>query len=460
MHHTKNTYKPYKSQPDMAARGVGFHRDADYDEALERNVLGVLIIEPAAYSAVYRLLTSDCFYNPDHRRVYTAINTLWQQGHVIDIMILNRHLCDDGATTIGDGPTAWYLSTLIADVVTSAHLPQWCALLRRLATRRQLIALTAGGLCNDDVDDTINAIQQQLQQAIQTQTPDDWVDAATAARLLTQQMDEAIGNKMNGISTTFATIDNANGGLRPGQLVVIGARPSAGKSALAAGIAAEAAKQGHRVGIISLEMGAAELMGRILSRESHISHSTIDRGTIETDLQRSMLQQSLDTLAALPISFADHAQMTIHDIRARAEKLKRDYNLALLIIDYLQLIEEAGSQHRSREQGVSAISRGLKLLAMNLEIPIIALSQLNRESENRANKRPTMGDLRESGAIEQDADIVMLLHRDWRCGIHTDAHGNSTEHQADLIVAKWRNGITLDLKLHFTPATMTFTERQ
>jgi replicative DNA helicase len=170
------------------------------------------------------------------------------------------------------------------------------------------------------------------------------------------------------------------------------------------------------------------------------------------------MHQHLQQLATLPIWFSERTQVNIHDIRARAEKLQRTHGLGLLIIDYLQLVEES-SGNRSREQGISAISRGLKMLAMNLDIPVIALSQLNRESENRANKRPSMSDLRESGAIEQDADVVMLLHRDWRCHILTDAEGNSTEHQADMIIAKWRNGITLDLKLHFDPQTMTFSER-
>lgn len=437
---------------------TGYRRHIDYDETLERSVLGVCTIEPGAFGRIYGHLGEDCFYNTAHRTVYTAMQALWQQGSPVDLLTLTRHLYHSGIHTLGDSNTAYYLTLLTADVVNSAHLPHWCTLLRQLAARRRLITLTSSGLCNDDVDDTLALLRHQLDEATTT-TPGDWIDAPAATRALSTSMDEAATQQMHGISTTFRTIDNQNGGLRPGQLAILGARPSVGKSALAAAIAIEAARQGHPTGIISLEMQAHELMGRLLSRETRIPHRTIDRNLITTPEGRNTLHHAMQALAALPLWFADSAQLTIHDIRARAEKLKRNHHLGLLVVDYLQLVQEPHNTNRSREQGISAISRGLKMLAMELQIPVLALSQLNRESENRANKRPTMADLRESGAIEQDADIVMLLHRDWRSGITTDPHGSSTEDQADLFIAKWRNGATFDLRLHFDPLTMTFTER-
>ena len=169
------------------------------------------------------------------------------------------------------------------------------------------------------------------------------------------------------------------------------------------------------------------------------------------------VRRSMERITTLPLYFSDGGSVTIHDIRAKAEQLHRTHGLDMLIIDYLQLIDEVDTKSRSREQGVSQISRGLKTLAMQLQIPVIALSQLNRESEHRNNKRPTLSDLRESGAIEQDADIVLLLHRDHRSGILTDSTGHCTKEQADLTVAKWRNGITHDVKLHFNPALMLFS---
>jgi replicative DNA helicase len=228
-----------------------------------------------------------------------------------------------------------------------------------------------------------------------------------------------------------------------------------GKSAMAGGIALAAAQAGKQVGFVSMEMPAHELFARMVSH-----HTGNNFKMIETppDGQIDNVLQKVRTLAGLPLHFADDANLTIHDIRARAQQLKHQHGLDLLIVDYLQLIAEHGDSKRSREQQISAISRGLKMIAMSLQIPVIALSQLNRESEHRSNKRPTLADLRESGAIEQDADIVMLLHRDYRSGIEHDAQGNSTATQADLMIVKWRNGSCFDLKLHFNPETMRFGE--
>lgn len=218
-----------------------------------------------------------------------------------------------------------------------------------------------------------------------------------------------------------------------------------------------AAKQGYKVGILSLEMDAKDIFGRMVSRETGVPFADMDRhGLTGADRQRHV-SGVINRMAELPIFFSDTAQCTIHEIRAKAEQLKQRHGLDMLLLDYLQLVEET-DKYRSREQGIAQISRGLKMLAMNLQMPVIALSQLNRESEHRADKRPTMADLRESGAIEQDADIVMILHRDWRVGRTHNADGSSTENEADLLIYKWRNGTPADLKLSFEAETMKFSE--
>lgn len=458
MNNKNTTYQHKAKVLPLGTPTVGFQQHTDYDEAMERSVLGVCLLEPEAFGSVYGTLTPDCFYKPTHHQVYDAMHTLWQSGQPVDLLTLTRQMYDSKLLQLDGDNTAYYLTRLMQDVVNSAHLHQWCRSLRSLAARRRLITLTSSGLHSDDIYTTATHIQEQLQQALEVHQPDEWINTGTAAKALTEHMDAVKGKEMIGISTTFRSIDKMNGGFRPGQLVVIGARPSVGKSALMGAIATEAARQGNSVGIISLEMPAQDLFGRILSYDSKVAFSEIDRNRLRDDTDRRNMHGSMQSLATLPIWFSERTQVNIHDIRARAEKLKRSHGLKLLIVDYLQLVEENTSGNRSREQGISAISRGLKMLAMNLEIPVIALSQLNRESENRAHKKPTMADLRESGAIEQDADIIMLLHRDWRCGIHTDAHGNSTERQADLIIAKWRNGSVTDIKLTFDPQTMRFGE--
>ncbi|WP_276135295.1 replicative DNA helicase [Polluticoccus soli] len=440
--------------------GGGYRQHLDYDEPLESAVLGVCLIEPQSFGTIYTLLTQECFYTQANAQVYAAMNTLWEKGAPVDLLTLSRELYDNNITEIRGYPTAYYLTSLTKDIVNSAHLQHWCLMLRELAARRMMISLTSTRFSGDDVITHAEHIQQQIKQALDIRATDDWLDASAAALALTKHMDDAQNKDRIGVSTTFHSIDKINGGFRPGQLVVIGARPSVGKSALMGAIATQAAMHGTPTGVISLEMPAADLFGRMVSADTHIPFTDIDRNRITEDDQRTYIYQSITRPAGLPLWFSDTAQVNIHDIRAKAEKLKRRHGLGLLIIDYLQLIEETTTTAtRNREQNISAISRGLKMLAMNLGIPVIALSQLNRESEARAHKRPSMADLRESGAIEQDADIIMLLHRDWRCGITTDAHGHSTEHQADLLIPKWRNGTPLDLKLHFHPHTMRFEER-
>jgi replicative DNA helicase len=431
----------------------------DYNPDIERAVLGICTLEPAAFGSVYGLLTPDCFHLQAHAQVFAAMAQLWENGAPIDLLTLTHHMFSMGVDHISGDNTAYYLSRLGADVVNSAHLQYWCMLLRELAARRTMIRITTRGFAGDDVVQAAEQVQEQLRKAMEIRSTDDWLDASKAAISLTTHMDEVRNKNTIGISTTFPQIDKINGGFRPGNLVVVGARPSVGKSALMVSIAVSAAKQGYKTGIISLEMPAHDIFGRMVSSDSGVAFSDIDRNRLEEEAQRSYIYQSISRLATLPLWFSDTAQVNIHDIRAKAEKLKRRHGLDMLIIDYLQLIEETqSSNYRNREQTISQVSRGLKLLAMNLGIPVIALSQLNRESENRANKKPSMADLRESGAIEQDADIIMLLHRDWRCGISADAQGHSTEYQADLLIPKWRNGIPLDLKLKFEPHIMRFEE--
>lgn len=429
----------------------------DYDTELEKSVLGVCLVEPRAYSKVHGVLTPDCFYEEAHRKIFTAMQQVWEHGLPIDLLTVTRELLDKEITTIKNEDTPYYVATLCRHVVNGSHLQQWCLMLRELAARRMMIHLTTHRFHGDDVLQGAEQINSSLQQALQMRRADDWQDASTAALALTQHMDDVLTQDAVGITTGFPTLDNLNGGFRGGQLIVIGARPSVGKSALMGGMALNAARQGKKVGIMSLEMPAKDLFGRMVSRETGVDFAELDRYGVYEEEKRDRITQSITGMSALPLYFSDAAQCTIHDIRAKAEQLKSRHGLDMLLLDYLQLVEETDT-YRSREQGIAQVSRGLKMLAMNLEIPVIALSQLNRSSEHRADKRPTMADLRESGAIEQDADIVMLLHRDWRSGIYQDEMGNSTQHQADLIICKWRNGNPQDLKLHFEAETMSFSE--
>ena len=433
------------------------HTTHNYDTLLEQQVLACCLVHDGAFASVHGLLTPQCFAYPTHSTLYDALHSIWQQGFGVDVFTIAHQLQSMGVKELDGQPPIGYLAGLCADVQPQHMLAQWCQILRTLAARRLMIQLTTTPYTGGDVVDEAARLQAQLQDVLQVHTINQWIDAATATIRLQQHIDELANGQVRYLSTTFPSLDKLNGGFRPGQLVVLGARPSVGKSALAGSIALQAATQGYRVGFLSLEMPVQELMGRIASLQFSIPHAQLDRQVLPETMQQ--FATHVHRLSPLPIYFSDTPQATIHDIRARAEQLRAQQGIDILIVDYLQLIDENPQyKQRNREQNISAISRGLKLIAMQLQIPVIALSQLNRESEHRANKRPTLADLRESGAIEQDADIVMLLHRDWKAGILTDEQGNSTEHQAQLIICKWRNGTTLDLPLNFAPHYMKFTE--
>lgn len=421
-----------------------------YNPDIERGVLGICSLHHEAYSTVYHLLDDICFHERSNLVVFRAMRSLWQEGAPLDTLSIIARLYTDGHEQIDGVPAAFYVAELAEEKHLPVHLQHWCIQLRELAARRLMLQLTTSAYNGtDDVALTAQQLQEQIREALSIRSISKWVNARDAATRLADNL-RMNPETVHGISTTIQDLDDINGGFLPGQLVIIGARPSVGKSALACGIALAAANAGHSTAFVSMEMTAHELYARMIAQEMNISYGDITRG------RGGENPEVADKLAHLPLFFTDDPQLTVHDIRARAEQLQQNSGIHLLIVDYLQLIQEHADSKRPREQQISAISRGLKMIAMSLNIPVLALSQLNRESEHRQNKRPTLADLRESGAIEQDADAVMLLHRDWQAGIRTTDSGESTLHHADLLVCKWRNGRTTDLKLHFDGPTMRF----
>lgn len=440
----------------LQPRTVGYQPHIHYEAELEQAVLHSCIMVPQAFGSVYGLLDEDCFYDEVHAQVYDALRCMWQQGYAIDMLLLCQWLHAQGVHELKGLHTHAAIALLCDGQGSGAHLQAHCVQLRELAARRALVALTSSGLPHHDVLESAAHLQAAIAKAVEVKSGGHWQQAGLPAMAIARQID-AKEDTGAGISTTIPQLDEINGGLLGGQLIVLGARPSVGKSALAGAIAMQAAQRGVVVGFISLEMPARDVMARMVCRHSGIPLHLLRKPQLLHANTVARLQQSIDAVAALPLHFADAALTTVHDIRARAHSLQQQHGLGLLVVDYLQLIEEAPVANRNREQGISQISRGLKLLAMELDIPVLALSQLNRASEHRQNKRPTLADLRESGAIEQDADGVLLLHRDERAGITHDAQGNPTTHQADIMVAKWRNGECFDVKLKFDGGCMRFS---
>lgn len=439
-------------------RTAGYQAHIHYEPELEEAVLNTCIMVPQAFGSVYSMLDESCFYDELHGQVYTALRDMWQQGYAIDMLMLCQWLYAQGTHELKGLNTHAAIALLCDGMGSNTHLQAHCAQLRELAARRALVALTSSGLPHHDVLESAARLQADIAKAVEVKSNNHWQQARSVALAVMKQMDDSEAHD-DGISSTIPQLDEINGGLMGGQLIVLGARPSVGKSALAGAIALKAAERGVAVGFVSLEMPSRDVLSRMACQHSGIPLHLLRKPRLLHETTTARIQQSMAHVAALPLHFSEASVVTVHDIRAKATSLKQQHGLGLLIVDYLQLIEEApgsGSGARNREQGISQISRGLKLLAMELDIPVLALSQLNRASEHRPGKRPTLADLRESGAIEQDADGVLLLHRDERAGITHDAQGNPTTHQADIIVAKWRNGECFDMKLRFDGGCMRF----
>lgn len=424
----------------------------------EEVLLGALLLEKDKLTEVVAILpSSEMFYKEPHRHIYQAILSVKGLGENVDTITVCHELDKNDKLELVGG--AYAVTKLTMDVVSSAHAETHARIISEMHRKRETIricgeAITQSYETGTESREVIQSAQEQLLGVSHTSTANDWKTMQQATVELTNHMDEVKGKTL-GIPTGFPKLDEANGGLPRGSLTVLGARPSVGKSAIMGSMALAAAKSNYKVGVISLEMPTVGVYGRMVSSESGIAFKSINTATLE-DSQLTHVTHYMEQLSKLPVYFSDTAKVSIRDIEAKAYKLHKKHGLDILFVDYIQLVE--GIEKRQiREQVVSQISRGLKLLAMSLNIAVVALAQLNRESE-KEKRKPRSSDFRESGALEQDADIVMLLHRDWRMGVLDDGLGNSTENEADLICTKWRNGEPITLKLHFETTTMTFSE--
>ena len=441
----------------------------DYDLDIEAAVLGICINEKHAFGTVVSTLNEDCFFDDAHRKLYNGLKTLFDDGYPIDGIILNSVMQREGISELKHYHEAtpvnltYFICRLSYGVLESAHLETWCILLRQLSANRMMKELTTRGLKGGaDIFDSAADIDRQLKKIMEVRTTDSWMHISKVAFSALSRMEAKIPDQTPGITTTFSDLDRMNGGFRPGNLIVIAARPRVGKSALVGRFAIRQAFTGVKVGIISLEMNNEDIFDRMASSESDVPFYKIDRNSLNEVLERQRVYDTISTLGTLPIYFSDVAQVNVQDIRGKADKLMRKYGCDILYIDYLQLIEPDSKKNTIREQEVAKMSRDLKLLAKSLNIPVVLLAQLNRESENKVGKdrKPQLHNLRESGAIEQDADIVIMLHRDWVTGVLTNADGSSTEREADLLCRKWRNGAETELKIGFEGDKMRFFDPQ
>ncbi|MBS6635631.1 replicative DNA helicase [Rothia mucilaginosa] len=424
-------------------------RTMPHDDVAEQSVLGGMLLSKDAIADVVESLRASDFYKPAHETIYEAILSLYGHGSPADAITVADELKKRGELTRVGG--AAYLHTLIASVPTAANAQYYAEIVKEHAIMRRLIEagtkIAQLGYANEtEVDTLVDQAQAEIYAVTDGNAKEDYVSFSEALEATMREID-ANSNRPDGVygvPTDFIELDELTGGLHGGQMIVIAARPGVGKSTLALDIARSAAIHHHMATVFfSLEMGRTELAMRVLSAEGKISMGRLKKGDLDTEgwTNLATLQGRIDSA---PLFIDDSPNMTLMEIRAKCRRLKQRNDLKLVVLDYLQLMS-SGKKVESRQQEVSEFSRSLKLLAKELDVPVIALSQLNRGSEQRTDKRPMVSDLRESGSIEQDADMVILLHREDMYNPESDRVG-----EADMIIAKHRGGPTRTIPLAFS----------
>jgi replicative DNA helicase len=443
------------TMPGGGAR-VDIDRTPPQDLLAEQCVLGGMLLSKDAIADVVEVIRQTDFYKPAHQTIYDAIIDLYGKGEPADPVTIAAELTRAGSLErIGGAP---YLHTLVASVPTAANAGYYAQIVRERAILRRLVeagtkvvqlGYGAAGGSGGDVDDVVDRAQAAVYEVVERRTSEDFVPLEKAMWDTYAELEsiEGHGGALSGVATGFRELDELTNGLHPGQLVVVAGRPGQGKSTLGMDFLRSASIK-HQLGsvLFSLEMGRSEITMRMLSAEAKVRLQKMRTGGLDSrDWDR--LARRMSEVASAPMFIDDSPNLSMMEIRAKARRLKQRHDIQLVVLDYLQLMS-SNKRVENRQQEVAEMSRSLKLLAKELGVPVVAISQLNRGAEARADKRPQISDLRESGAIEQDADIVILLHRE-------DYYNKeSRPGEADLIVAKNRNGPTLELavssQLHFS----------
>ena len=442
---------------DISEERLGGRREHErtppHDVLAEQSALGGMMLSKDAVADVIETLRGTDFYIPKHEVIFEAILTLYSHGEPTDVVAVTDELIKTGELQRAGG--ADYLHTLTSIVPTAANAGYYASIVSERALLRRLVEagtriVQLGYSGQGEAVDLVNNAQAEIYGVTGADTAEDYVPLTIAVDAAVDEIEAARGRdgQMTGIPTGFQGLDQLTNGLHPGQLIIIAARPAMGKSTLALDFARASAIKGNMPTIVfSLEMGRSEIAMRLMSAEGAVPLQSMRKGTLD-NRDWTTIASTRGRINDAPLYIDDSPNMTLVEIRAKCRRLKQRVGLKMVVIDYLQLMT-SGKRVESRQQEVSEFSRALKLLAKELGVPVIALSQLNRGPEQRADKKPALSDLRESGSIEQDADMVVLLHREAAYEKDSPRAG-----EADLIVAKHRNGptdtITVAFQGHFS----------
>jgi len=426
----------------------------------ERAVLGAILIDRNAIFRVADILLSRDFYVPAHEKIFETIIELYEKGQPIDILTLTNRLKDKNLLQEVGGST--YLAELTNEVATASHVAHHAKVVKEKKVLRDLIVASAEITENafdssNDVEDLLDDIEQKILSISQKSLPKNFVHISSELKDAYERIEKLHERKgtLRGIPTGFKGLDNILSGFQKSDLIVLGARPSLGKTALALDMARHAAvKAGVPVGIFSIEMSREQVIDRLVSAQSQVPLWKLRTGRITDDLEFQMIRNALDELSKTPIFIDDTPSPNIMQMRSMARRLQMERGLGLLIVDYLQLIMPRRNSDNMVQQ-VTEISRGLKSLSRELSVPILALSQLSRAVDQRDHKVPKLHDLRESGAIEQDADVVLFIYRKDREQAEVPPEEQNV---AQIIVAKHRNGPLGSVRLKFDNERVTFRD--
>jgi replicative DNA helicase len=444
----------YKFEPaEAAALELGKKPPQAID--MEEAVLGALMIEKSAIVDIQGILVPASFYLETHQQIYKSIVDLASRHEAIDIYTVAAELKKtDNLEFVGG---AYYLSELTGRIGSAAHIEYHAKIIAQKYIQRQLIEISSEIQRESfddkiDVDDLLDSAQQKIFEIAERNMKNEAKPVSAIIEKAIEEMEIASAriDGFSGVPSGFTSLDRLTSGWQPSDLIIVAARPSMGKTAFVLSMARSITVDFNKpVAFFSLEMQDVQLIKRLMISETGISSEKIKSGKLE-DHEWYQLETKIQALSDAPLFIDETPALSIFEFRSKARRLVQNHKIELIIIDYLQLMTGPPGTNTMREQEVSAISRSLKAIAKELNVPIIALSQLNRAVETRAgNKRPQLSDLRESGAIEQDADIVAFIHRPEYYGFREDEDGNSLVGIAEIILAKHRNGAVGDVRLRF-----------
>ncbi len=453
---SRNSYNNRRNQqqqnPLLGAGGRLQPRDTELEEA----VLGALMLEKDAYTTVCDILKPDSFYEPANRRIYEAIQSLGASQQPIDMLTVTEQLRLSGTLEEAGGPM--YISELTSRVASGANIEFHARIVAQKYLARELISFASAIEAkafdeSNDVDDLLQEAEGKLFEISQRNVKKDvtQIDPVISQAITQIQNAANRASGLSGLESGYHELDKVTSGWQNSDLIIIAARPAMGKTAFVLSMAKNmAVNYNTPIAIFSLEMSNLQLVNRLISNTCELEGEKIKSGRL-SDMEWDQLMSRIKHLYSAPLYIDDTPSLSIFELRTKARRLVREHDIKMIIIDYLQLMNASGMKFGSREQEVSMISRSLKQLAKELNIPIIALSQLNRSVENRTDgKRPQLSDLRESGAIEQDADIVCFIHRpEYYLKSGIDGEGRDVRGLAQFIIAKHRSGSVGDIDMRF-----------